>query len=372
MQTVRIILILFLLSVPSLAHSTPGRVADFKLEITWPQEGMHNVYVQRPFELRITPCDSDGNAIDTLLRVRLGARFPGEFDAASMGYFQFPFEIRGATSIMLTPSFKRVGGMEQQRLLLYSEDSVHSSGQSEQFFVLPHPPSSFSLEDPPPDGEITVWFHLPNRTAVFSWEKPEPPDPYDSMRRTINDSTRWSDSVRYTLSIANIYGTTIFRCPSDSAGALPRATVANGQLIEILRSQGCRSCRYMEFFWFVEATDGIDVTTSSPTRSGFILEWEIWDGVDSPADALGFELETNIPNPFHSSTQISFNLLRMDRIRLTLLNSVGEIVKVLAEGDRSPGRHMYTMNAGELVPGPYFIRLETTSGAQTRKILLLR
>lgn len=370
-KTVRYVLTIFLLSVTCQSHPASGTVAGFLLEITWPQEGTHSVYLQRPFELRIIPRDSDGDAIDTLLRVRLTARFPGEFDAVSRGYFQFPFEINGPTSIMLTPSFARDSAREQQWLRLYCESEADIDGRSEPFSVLPHAPVPFTLIWPPPRGAVEVMYFDQSITARFLWEKPSPPDPYAGMRRTISSSSLCSDSVRYTLVIENEHGTTILRLPSDSGGALPRATVANSHLITLIRSV-CTNCRRVDLRWYVEASDGTAVTISSPARSDFILAWEIYDGVSPDADAADFSLEPNSPNPFRSRTQIPFTLSRPDMIRLTLVSILGETVRVLAEGERLPGSHLQTLNSGNLTPGPYFIRLETTSGAQVRKTLLLR
>ncbi len=374
MKTVPYVIALLLVALACAARpisAAAGTVAAFQLDITWPRDSLHEVYLARPFELRITPRDRDGNPIDTLLRVRLTARFPGEFDAASQGYFQHAFEIRGMTSILLAPSFERTSGNAQQWLLLYCDDAADINGRSDPFSILPHAPAPFALTWPPPRGTVEVHYFDRNKTASFRWEKPSPPDPYADMRRSRTDSSLWSDSVRYTLVIENEQGTTVLRLPSDSGGALPRTTVANGQLVALIRSL-CTHCRAWYLRWYVEAFDGTAVTISSPARSDFILAWEIYDDVGPDTDASDFALEPNAPNPFRSRTQIPFTLSRAGAVRLSIVNILGETVRILAEGEFPPGRQVRTLDAGDLPPGFYFTRLETSSGTRTRRMLLQR
>lgn len=345
-------------------------VADFLLEITWPREGQQGVYLMRPFELRITPRDHDANPIDTLLRVRMTARFPGEFDAASRGYFEHPFEVRGPTTIMLVPNFERNDGMEQQWLLAYCEDAAEISGQSDPFPVLPHAPKAFALTYPPEKMKVPLYggdWH----TATFTWEKPVPPDPYTGVRQKSADSTLWADSVSYTIVIANEHGTSIFSFPSDGGGRLSRKTFTDSQLGTILRSQ-CPICRGVDFRWYVEASDGDFITASTPVQSEFSLYWESVDAAPTVTDPPAFTLEANSPNPFQSHTMVSFQLSRAGTVRLGIVNILGETVRVLAEGEFSPGRHVRTFDATGLLPGLYFAHLNTGSGSQTRTMLLLR
>ena len=371
MKTVRYVLLMFLLSVTCRSEPASGTVADFLLEITWPREGRYGVYLQRPFELRNTPRDSDGNAIDTLLHVRLTARFPGEFDGASMGYFRFPFEIKGPTSIMFTPSFARDSDREQQWLLMYCVNEADINGRTVPFCVLPHDPVPFTLTWPPPRGKVEVMYFNRNATASFRWERPAPPDPYAGLRRSLTDSSLWSDSVRYTLVIENEQRTTVLRLPSDSGGALPKTTVANGQLVALIHSL-CTQCKEVRLRWYVEASDGTAVTLSSPAGLDFTLAWEIFDDVGPDTHSSDFALEPNAPNPFRSHTQVPFILDLAGRVRLSIVSILGETVRVLIDDERSPGRYVQTFDAGNLAPGFYFIRLETTSDAQMRKIFLLR
>ena len=90
-----------------------------------------------------------------------------------------------------------------------------------------------------------------------------------------------------------------------------------------------------------------------------------------------FELEQNAPNPFNSSTSISFSLPHSALTELTIFNTLSQRVVTLLEGVRHPGTYVLTWDGrnhtGELLPtGVYFSRLRFGDRIQTRKLLLLR
>jgi hypothetical protein len=85
-----------------------------------------------------------------------------------------------------------------------------------------------------------------------------------------------------------------------------------------------------------------------------------------------FALGQNFPNPFNPSTQIVFSLERSDHIRLDVYDIAGHHLTTLAEGRYSAGEHAVIWDAGSQPSGVYFYRLETDSGIQTRKMLLIK
>ena len=98
-----------------------------------------------------------------------------------------------------------------------------------------------------------------------------------------------------------------------------------------------------------------------------------------------FVLEQNHPNPFNPTTTIRYGLPLKAAIRLTVFNSLGQQVALLAEGVREAGYHEVFFNAAGLSSGVYFYRLQAgdaTTGrnpagngrvfVETRKLLLVR
>lgn len=102
-----------------------------------------------------------------------------------------------------------------------------------------------------------------------------------------------------------------------------------------------------------------------------------------PSVPAHFELFMNYPNPFNPQTLITYAVPRTCHVELAILNVVGQKVRTLVSGRKSPGHHSALWDgrsdAGALVPaGVYFCRLDARSGGETkgsvavRKMLLVR
>ena len=85
----------------------------------------------------------------------------------------------------------------------------------------------------------------------------------------------------------------------------------------------------------------------------------------------------NIPNPFNPQTTIRFELSTDGSARVSIFDVSGRLVRTLAEGSLAAGSHERVWqgkdNNGRQVPsGAYYVRLETPSGLDHRKIMLLK
>lgn len=78
------------------------------------------------------------------------------------------------------------------------------------------------------------------------------------------------------------------------------------------------------------------------------------------------------PNPTRGSAWISFGLPRAGQVKLSLLDMQGRERGVLASGARTAGRHVAQLDARDLEPGLYFLRLATGSEVRTRKFAIVR
>ena len=85
-----------------------------------------------------------------------------------------------------------------------------------------------------------------------------------------------------------------------------------------------------------------------------------------------FTLEQNYPNPFNPSTSISFGLPVDSKVRLSVYNLLGEMVKEIANEEFSAGAHTLSFNADGLTSGVYFYRLESGIFLATRKMIILQ
>ena len=108
--------------------------------------------------------------------------------------------------------------------------------------------------------------------------------------------------------------------------------------------------------------------------------WVIRAGSDLEAEerftALqsSFNLLPNYPNPFNSTTTISFTLARPGEVKLTVYDLQGRKVGYQPESrlHYSTGEHHLKFDASGLSSGIYFVQMKDEQFIQTRKIILLK
>lgn len=89
------------------------------------------------------------------------------------------------------------------------------------------------------------------------------------------------------------------------------------------------------------------------------------------------DLKQNFPNPFNSSTTISFTLPYEARVEISVFDLLGRKVETLAESFLQIGEHSVFWNAADIPSGIYFYRLSVLSKnalpvTQTRSMLYLK
>ncbi len=80
----------------------------------------------------------------------------------------------------------------------------------------------------------------------------------------------------------------------------------------------------------------------------------------------------SFPNPFNPSARISYYLPQRADVSLRLYNLQGKIVRELADGMMSEGKHTVQVEAGKLAPGIYICELKMGATAKRIKLVLLK
>ena len=70
-----------------------------------------------------------------------------------------------------------------------------------------------------------------------------------------------------------------------------------------------------------------------------------------------YKLEQNFPNPFNPTTTIGFGIPEKGNVRLSVLNILGEEIKVLLNEEKEAGYHSIDFNASDLPSGVYFYKI---------------
>ncbi len=106
----------------------------------------------------------------------------------------------------------------------------------------------------------------------------------------------------------------------------------------------------------------------------FLITTDAVTSVDNSESGMpaAYVLRQNYPNPFNPTTQVEYELPAPARVRVDVVNTLGQQVRILDEGERGAGTHRVSFNASGLSAGVYFYRLTAGGIVQTRKMILLR
>jgi len=85
-----------------------------------------------------------------------------------------------------------------------------------------------------------------------------------------------------------------------------------------------------------------------------------------------FELFQNYPNPFHTTTKISFNNPAESLVTLKCYNISGEEVASMVNENMLPGTHTIVFDGSSLPPGQYIYGIETRSFRISREMLIVK
>jgi len=94
--------------------------------------------------------------------------------------------------------------------------------------------------------------------------------------------------------------------------------------------------------------------------------------VDGELVPVMLSLDQNYPNPFNPVTNIRYSNPSQSRVRLSVFNLKGQMVKEVVNGVQSPGNYTVSLDASGLGSGIYFYRLDTATGSITRKMVLTK
>jgi len=74
-----------------------------------------------------------------------------------------------------------------------------------------------------------------------------------------------------------------------------------------------------------------------------------------------FRLYQNYPNPFNPSTKINFDLPKKSKVKITIFNTIGQLITVLTNQNMSAGHHNLEFNAKNYPSGIYYCSIQIKS-----------
>lgn len=120
-----------------------------------------------------------------------------------------------------------------------------------------------------------------------------------------------------------------------------------------------------------EIADGYELWMTCVSRGIAVLTVHVQDPavVDAGGSLPAFRLEPNMPNPFRSSTRLSFHIPQAGPVRLAVYDVMGRLIRTLVDEPMNAGRHEVTWDARDddrrqVASGVYLYRIDA-DGKQT-------
>jgi len=86
----------------------------------------------------------------------------------------------------------------------------------------------------------------------------------------------------------------------------------------------------------------------------------------------GYRLNQNYPNPFSSTTTVSYEIAEGGTVNLRISDAGGKEVANVVGDHSQPGAYEITLDASSLKPGVYFYYLQASQFTQTRRMVIVR
>lgn len=128
-------------------------------------------------------------------------------------------------------------------------------------------------------------------------------------------------------------------------------------------------------YWLPAITyDGYFNTWSGSNADGtfYVFKRDTPLGITSTNNPVEYKLEQNFPNPFNPSTNITYKLEKDSRVRLTVYDIKGSLIKVLVNKHQLSGKHFASFEAENLSTGVYFYTLQANEFTETKKMMLIK
>ena len=183
-------------------------------------------------------------------------------------------------------------------------------------------------------------------------------DPLNGISTFLFSIQNWVFGITYRNE--QLYGV------SGTGMCIYRFAVTTGEIIERLQVPlvGCHAIAPDSLNWLIGAANRYLYRVSGTTLS---IHSNTLNAVTD-----NNLLKSSYPNPFNSSTTISYRIPSPGNVDLKIIDLNGREVNSIFHGFQQPGSYHLTFDGNHLASGTYFVKMQAGAQTQTQKIMLLR
>ncbi|MGZ4034435.1 MAG: T9SS type A sorting domain-containing protein, partial [Bacteroidia bacterium] len=83
------------------------------------------------------------------------------------------------------------------------------------------------------------------------------------------------------------------------------------------------------------------------------------------------KLKTSVdPNPIAKAAEIKYETSVQGKVLILLFNINGQLIKTITDENQSTGKHVVTFDKSGVSAGTYFLKIITTDGVETKKLVI--
>jgi len=131
----------------------------------------------------------------------------------------------------------------------------------------------------------------------------------------------------------------------------------------------------IEYTYKVKAIDDLNNESLYSEEVSIIGAGALWkENVEEESGEIitEYALNSNYPNPFNPTTQISYQLPENSFVNLGVYNALGQKVEELVNQHQSSGKYTVKFDASNLPSGVYIYKLQTEKFSDVKKMLLTK
>jgi len=142
--------------------------------------------------------------------------------------------------------------------------------------------------------------------------------------------------------------------------------------LHVSGNSACMSISFDNLILSVTGQNAIGVTSNANNKVYLGLLAPVrYVLTDANSTAFGStQLFQNFPNPFKQQTTISFEISKYEKVKLSIIDVLGQHVDLLLDKELPPGKHLVYFDADNIKPGLYLYRLETSNFLATKNMIL--